>query len=241
MQGWIKIHRILRNHWLYEEKREFSRLEAWLDLLLEVNHADNKFLLGIELVEVKAGQTVTSIRKLCHRWRWSNSKVVHFLNLLQKDGMVQLESDTKKTTITIVNYGFYQSNSNLITTQKSQLDTASQTEKHTNKNVKNEEKEKKDNYSVEFEQFWNSYPRRLDKKKAYVSFNRAIRTHSFETIMNGTEKYALQVKGNDKQYVKHPTTFLNNDSFIDGFEERGKNNESDINAQRLAREYNLNF
>lgn len=74
-------------------------------------------------------------------------------------------------------------------------------------------------YSNEFEQFWNLYPRKVDKKKAYKSFKTAIKNHSLETILFGTQKYAQQVSGKDKQYVKHPTTFLNNDSFIDGFEE----------------------
>lgn len=84
---------------------------------------------------------------------------------------------------------------------------------------KEEEKKKNNTYSNEFEQFWNLYPRRVDKKKAYKSFKTAIKNHSLETILFGTQKYAQQVSGKDKQYVKHPTTFLNNDSFIDGYEE----------------------
>ncbi|WP_305159526.1 MULTISPECIES: hypothetical protein [Peribacillus] len=51
------------------------------------------------------------------------------------------------------------------------------------------------------------------------SFKTASKIHSLETILSDTQKYAQQVQKTDKQYVKHPTTFLNNDSFIDGFEE----------------------
>ncbi|MCB5235480.1 replication protein [Niallia circulans] len=90
-----------------------------------------------------------------------------------------------------------------------------------------EEKEKKNNnnkdiYSNEFEQFWSIYPRKVDKKKAAKSFKTAIKNHSLETIIEGTKKYAKQVEKTDKQYIKHPTTFLNNDSFIDGYEEGGR-------------------
>lgn len=79
---------------------------------------------------------------------------------------------------------------------------------------------KKDNaYSNEFEQFWSFYPRKVDKKKAYKAFNTAIKKHSLETIVEGTKKYAKSVKGKEAQYIKHAATFLNNESFIDGYEE----------------------
>ena len=32
MSGWIKIHRSITNHWLYTEKRVFSKFEAWNDI-----------------------------------------------------------------------------------------------------------------------------------------------------------------------------------------------------------------
>jgi len=96
MQGWIKLHRKVKVHWLYQEKRRFSRFEAWIDLLLMVNHEDAKVVLGNEIIDVKRGQRITSIRQLCERWGWSNTKVIQFLKLLQSDGMVTVKSDRKK-------------------------------------------------------------------------------------------------------------------------------------------------
>ncbi|MEH6941500.1 phage replisome organizer N-terminal domain-containing protein [Bacillus sp. JJ722] len=100
-------------------------------------------------------------------------------------------------------------------------------------------KENKDIYSNEFEQFWSIYPRKVDKKKAFKSFKTAIKNHSLETILIGTEKYAKQVQKTDKQYIKHPTTFLNNDSFIDGYEEGGTNGTNQ--GRRYASDYDLPF
>jgi hypothetical protein len=77
----------------------------------------------------------------------------------------------------------------------------------------------KDIYSNEFEQFWSLYPRRVDKKKAYKSFKTCIKNHPIQKILSGTEKYAKSVQKTEKQFIKHPSTFLNNESFIDGFEE----------------------
>jgi hypothetical protein len=84
-------------------------------------------------------------------------------------------------------------------------------------------KNTKNIYTSEFEQFWSIYPKPIDKKKAFTKFKTAIKNHSLETILSGTKKYAQQVQNTDKQFIKHPTTFLNNDSFIDGYEEGGVN------------------
>lgn len=108
MTGWISLHRSIENHWMFQEKRTFSKFEAWIDLLMMVNHKDNKVLLGNELITVKRGQKITSIRQLCDRWSWSNNKVKNFLNLLEADGMLIVKSDTKKTVVTIAKYDLYQ-------------------------------------------------------------------------------------------------------------------------------------
>ncbi len=104
------------------------------------------------------------------------------------------------------------------------------------------EKEKNNIYSNEFEQFWSIYPRKVDKKKALKSFKTAIKNHSLETILDGTSKYANQVEKTDKQYIKHPTTFLNNDSFIDGYEEGGTGVGTYTESNNTeADKYNWNF
>lgn len=108
-QGFILLHRSIQNHWLYEEKRVFSRYEAFTDLLMMVNHKDNKILQDGELVEVKRGERITSIRQLMDKWQWSNTKVKKFLDLLQSDNMIEYEvTPKKKTLIKIVKYHEYQ-------------------------------------------------------------------------------------------------------------------------------------
>ena len=96
--GWISLHRQLSDHWLWKEKRVFSKAEAWIDILLIANHKDNKTLLGNELITVKRGSFITSEIKLMSRWNWSKSKVRAFLSLLQDEKMIEKISDNKKTT-----------------------------------------------------------------------------------------------------------------------------------------------
>ena len=41
-KGWISIDRKIQEHYFWKEKRVFSKLEAWLDILLNVNHKEKK-------------------------------------------------------------------------------------------------------------------------------------------------------------------------------------------------------
>jgi hypothetical protein len=75
-------------------------------------------------------------------------------------------------------------------------------------------------YSNEFEQFWLIYPRQVDKKKAYKSFKTVSKAYPLQKILEGTEKYAKQVQKTEAKFIKHPATFLNNESFVDGYEEQ---------------------
>ncbi|MGG5376006.1 hypothetical protein IGI57_002513 [Enterococcus sp. DIV0213j] len=131
-KGWVAVHRSIRDHWLYQEKRVFSKYEAWLDLVMDANHKRNKFVFDGNLVEVERGQKITSIRQLSERWRWSRTKVTDFLILLEKDGMLVRKSDSKKTVITIVNYDFYQNQEN----KESHSSDTEKPQKSTNNNDK---------------------------------------------------------------------------------------------------------
>lgn len=106
--GWISLHRKIQENWLYPKNREFTQLEAWIDLLLIANHADHKVLIKNEIYFCKRGQTVRSMKTLSERWSWSRSRVRRFFDLLQNDSMVVLKPDQNTTQITICNYEKYQ-------------------------------------------------------------------------------------------------------------------------------------
>lgn len=135
--GWISLHRQLQEHWLWEDK-PFTRGQAWIDMLLMANHADKRFLLGNEVVEVKAGSFITSELKLMDKWGWSKTKVRSFLALLENDKMIVKKSDRKKTTITIENYSFYSNCETTKELQKNCKRTAKEPQKNTNNNDNND-------------------------------------------------------------------------------------------------------
>lgn len=94
--GWIKLHRKITDHWLWEDKL-FARGQAMIDLLILARYNDQSKYIDGNLETVERGSVVTSIRRLCDRWGWSNSKVVKFLKTLENDSIIHVKSDTKKT------------------------------------------------------------------------------------------------------------------------------------------------
>lgn len=117
MSGWIKIHRCITEHWLYSEKRTYSKLEAWYDILLNVNFTDNKVMIKGKLYEVKRGESILSYESWGKRWNWDKSKVRRFFNLLQNDSMIELKCDNTTTHLTVCKYESYQGERNADETQ----------------------------------------------------------------------------------------------------------------------------
>lgn len=136
-KGWISLSRKIQDSFVWKDK-PFSKGQAWIDLLLSVNHEDNKFLLGNELIMCERGSMVTSVRKLTERWGWSNTKTVNFLNLLESDEMIVQKKDTKKTVISIVKYDDYQNSENTKNTVKRHESDTRATRERTNNNDNND-------------------------------------------------------------------------------------------------------
>jgi hypothetical protein len=138
MQGWIKVHRKVTEHWLYSAE-PYDKFHAWMDLLLLCNRSPAKMMIDGKLMDVDSGELVTSIRFLCDRWKWSNTKVKRYLDTLQADGMLSVKSDSKKTRLRVLHYAKYQAYGNAKndteTTQERHRNDTETPQKHTNKNV----------------------------------------------------------------------------------------------------------
>lgn len=123
-KGWISLDRKIQGHWIWSKEKPFDVRSAWFDLLLSANYKDNKFPLGTEMVNVERGSFITSERKLGEKWGWSNTRVRNFLKLLESDGMIIKKTDSKKSTITIVNYSVYQDNESSKKTEEQQEESS---------------------------------------------------------------------------------------------------------------------
>ena len=135
-KGYIKVYRDIRDHWIWtDEEESFSRGQAWIDLIMMVNHNDKDVLFNGRLIHVEKGCRITSLRRLSERWKWSIHKVSDFLNLLEKEGMISQARDSKKTLITLINYGVYQSDRGGKGTVKEHSSNTQGNHKETNKTL----------------------------------------------------------------------------------------------------------
>lgn len=105
MSGWIKIHREIADHWIFQDAEKFK---WWIDMLFLASYEANRVNVGNRITEVKRGQFLGSLAFLSKRWGVSKERVINFLRLLQSDGMIDKSSDKNITLITICNYESYQ-------------------------------------------------------------------------------------------------------------------------------------
>lgn len=105
MAGWIKIHRDIATHWIFQDAEKFK---WWIDLLLMASFEDNKALVGDRLIEVKRGQQIISLSFLSKRWGKAKGTILKFLELLESEQMIDRCTDRKVTILTICNYDSYQ-------------------------------------------------------------------------------------------------------------------------------------
>lgn len=143
-EGWIKLHRKIADHWTYDESKCFSKFEAWIDILLQVNHKEAKVFIKGNLYSVGRGQSIKSIRSWAERWGWSRSKADKFFQLLEKDNMITIKKEPHTSVVTVCNYESYQGSEATEKPQKSQTRARLEPDPNTNKNEKNNKNEKED-------------------------------------------------------------------------------------------------
>ncbi len=67
-------------------------------------------------------------------------------------------------------------------------------------------------YTDAFQTFWRAYPKRVEKRKAWRCWKIRLRAGATADQMTAAAgNYARSVEGKDRQFVKHPSTFLGPD------------------------------
>lgn len=210
--GFIKIHRQITEHELYKEPRKFSKLEAWLDLLLRANY---------ELEDgIKPGSFITSYGELAKAWGWSKSTTWSFLKYLSQQNMITFQPNEngtdKRTVVSITKWGLYQGKKNA---KRNENGTESEFLPIT-------EKEEKNIYS-ELLSHWNQQKitvhRALteDMKKA---IDVTLKAYSQEEVMQAISRYSKIYHDKD-YYFKYTWTlisFLKQKNALPDFMEEGQ-------------------
>ena len=223
MPGWIKIHRQIQNCLIWDDK-PFNMASAWIDLLLLANHEDKETIFDKKPILVKRGQRITSVRELSARWGWGKDKTLRFLRLLESEKMIVKESDSRRTLLTIVNYGIYQDceneNETVIRTHTGQSQATNKNDKNDKNNnicsnsddLNESEKQKKKTKLTEeeneelvknFEIIYNSYPKKVGKASGFKAYKQWLNGRNIDgTKIKLTNRQMWYAIAKYKQYIE---------------------------------------
>jgi len=234
--GYISLHRKIQDCFLWYSDEPFDRRSAWIDLLLLVNHEEKEIVFDGNKILVSKGQKITSIRFLADRWHWSTTKVRKYLELLKSENMIKIESDNKKTLLTVVNYEVYQNTKHTENTQETHRNDTEVTQKNTNNNdnndnnVNNENKKNKESLDdlieQNFETLWKLYPRKEGKSSVSKKTKKEIYKVGYDKMAKCIELFIVDMKeqNRDLQYYSQGSTFFNTKykDYLERLEEKEK-------------------
>ena len=184
-KGWVSLYRKTLDNPILRTSKKFSTFEAWIWLLLNVNHKERKVVMGTSIYKCKKGMMITSQKKLCKLFGWGNSRLRTFLLLLQKDEMIVVKTNQKLTQISLLNYDTYQDSKPLATHKQ----TTTNSLPNTNNNVNNDNKEiRETKFNNKVKEFFDEkYPSATDS--VYEDFC----NYWTESNMSGTKmKFEMQ-------------------------------------------------
>lgn len=211
MDGWIKLHRSILKHWIFQDAEKFK---WWIDLLLLVNHETHKVTIGNMIFEVKRGETIRSLQQLSLRWMVTRGRVRRFLQLLEQDKMICVKDERKTTRITICNYDNYQGEWNANGTRVERKRNASG---HKQEGI--ESKQLKE-INIVFENFRKEYPGtkrgyqvELETLQKHKDWKDIIPILSTELKRQTAEREAKRRAGQFVPEWKNLKTYLNNRSW----------------------------
>lgn len=177
--------------------------------LISFSGGQDKVFPGIELMADELGFSKKTIIK--HRKQLEDIGLLTVEKVITKNGhkniyhLKDIDFRNNKNNNTI-NHNFNKNNDN-----NSATNVASELENQLTK---------------EFENWYNLYDKKKDRKAALTKFKTARKKHSYEEIVKGTKEYLKTIT--NKQYQKYPKTFLHNESYLDDYSTDIKNDKGDI-------------
>lgn len=213
-RGYLPIWRkFFEEHPFWQEKRKFSKAEAWLDILRNVHFKDQpqERLIGGKLITVNYGECVMTTRYCASQWGWTQSSASRFVAILKKTGQIRVRNDSGVNVIIVSNFSKYdirkiKDDSNMTQARLSGDSAVTQTKEH--KNVKNII------YTSEFLSFWNVWPNKVGKDAAFKSWSKRNGNRpETEVIISAVENQILWRENAPDGYFrpqwKNPSTWIN--------------------------------
>lgn len=221
MNGWIKLHRKIIDNPVFDNPDLFH---LFVYCLIAANHNPTMIVWNGEEKNMERGSFITGRKSLSEKLKQSESKIYRNLKTLEKLNIITQKSNNRFTLINVVNYCNYQGSEFENEQQMNNQRTTNEQQMNTVKNIRTKELKNKELkhisdspplFSPDFERFWQSYPNfNRNKKGAYKNYQACLKGESRlnkatpEHLLRSAKRYADEVKGKDKQFVLHASTFL---------------------------------
>jgi len=228
MQGWIKLHRKIQESALWKQKRVFSKAEAWIDILMEVQHVkETEVIIGSKVLKCYRGQSLKSAETWGKRWCWSRNQVIRFFRLLRDCAQIATANEHITTRLTVLNYGIYQNEQTACEPKVNSKPTASEQQANTDKNVKNANNGNNVKEKAIFDIARKKFPN--TKKGLQPEFDNFCKKHTdwrdvLPLLLPAIEQQIIWRK-QDKVYWKHFTTWINGSCWTEENSKAGASDE----------------
>ena len=226
---WIKLHRKLTDSAVFTDS---VLLHVWIFIITKANWKKRQLRNG---TWIEAGELVTSRDRIAEVCKISPHQAYRRLKTLEKLQQIALKAHSRGTHVRVLNWDTYQHESEPSAQQAHNKRTTSAQQAHTEeegkkgrtlfnsvlpepKHTKNTP-EKRSEYTNEFEQFWDVWPRRRrnNKRRAFKEWQRAKSRALVAEIMAGARAYAQSEKGRG-DFCQMPSTWLHGDGWLDDTE-----------------------
>lgn len=185
------------------------------DLLLrevmhwQVPNAQIKMILCILADHTgSSGTCFPSIERMTQMGCMSRSSAIRALNWLVDSGIIERHSGSKGRP------SLYQFS--ILKEETMTKDSVTQTHKGNNIITLNEYISPSGvTQTLPFDDFWAVYPRKVAKGHARLAFKKACDKEDAGRIIEAASQFAAVVEGKEKQYIPHPTTWLNGERWDD--------------------------
>ena len=207
--GNVKIARGIFKHNMFKNE-PFTEREAWIWLICGASYKDDTIRIPNTniVTKIKRGEYMASYRFLATKFKWPISRVKRVIERFKSGLMLNTRVEQGITFITIENYDEYQ----FFVQQRNSVEYTTTPKSGTNIS---KEVNKRSIYESDFKIFWELVPSKMKKSigKAYQSFKKIKKTLKI-TVEELGYRYQKHHQIN-KDYTKHPATWLNQECWLD--------------------------
>ena len=197
--SFIKLYRKIQDNWIWENP---LYLKCWLDMLMRASIKPSSALINEQVIQVNRGDIIFSQRVFCKRNSISRQKLRTLLKKMEKTKMISIKTNPNITHLSLNNYELYHSSNPRLTQSQPRANPELTLLKESNKERKKE-----------FILFWNSYPKKVGKKKVQEKFLQ--NEYPIDDILKALEIHKQSDQWQNPQYIPNPETYLNQEKWND--------------------------